>query len=93
MNHYDWGRLNESDEECDLKKKNENKEYRLDETNGRFYTKEEFYNYYGSHGIWYLMDPKKICIRNVIWNHAYYLNFMNSEQFKTYMDLLLKTYE
>ena len=39
------------------------------------------------------MDPKKICIRNVIWNHAYYLNFMNSEQFKTYMDLLLKTYE
>ena len=50
----------DSDEEGNI-------EYRMDYSDGNWYTKEEFKEYYGSHYVWKMMSPKKYIMREVVY--------------------------
>ena len=42
-------------------------EYRMDYSDGNWYTKKEFKEYYGSHYVWKMMAPKKYIMREVLY--------------------------
>ena len=45
--------------------------YRMDYSDGGWYTKEEFKEYYGSNYVWKMMNPKKYIMREVLY-YAYF---------------------
>jgi len=66
--------------------------YRMDYSDGNWYTKEEFQEYYGSNYVWKMMSPKKYIMREVLY-YAYFTaaNLPKSLQ-KAFIDDYTTTY-
>lgn len=63
-------------------------ETRLDEFSGGFYTKQEFYDYYGCNDIWEMMHPKNVYIRSMVALNAHRYYWWPTENFKTYLQMI-----
>ncbi len=57
--------------EQDYEEKEEATIYRMDYSDGNWYTKDEFMEYYGSNYVWKMMSPKKYIMREVLY-YAYF---------------------
>ena len=51
--------------------------FRKDPYNGQFYTRAEFYDYYGTHSIWKLVHPKRRFMRDTMWECVQYGTELN----------------
>ena len=67
-------------------------EYRMDETNGRYYTKAEFMEYYGYKKMWKAMNPKKKMRRYALYYANYYSSHLSVELRQNFIHDYLKTY-
>jgi hypothetical protein len=67
-------------------------EYRYDEWSQDWYTKEEFYEYYGNHSIWKMMHPKKVYRRSIMMITADRIHHWDSKNFKTFMKMVGDSY-
>ena len=67
-------------------------EYRYDEWSQDWYTKEEFYEYYGNHSIWKMMNPKKVYRRSIMMITADRIHHWDSKNFKTFMKMVGDSY-
>lgn len=67
-------------------------EYRYDEWSKEWYTKEEFYEYYGNHSIWKMMHPKKVYRRSIMMITADRIHHWDSKNFKTFMKMVGDSY-
>ena len=70
----------------------EEKEYRMDETNGRYYTKAEFIDYYGDKKMWKAMHPKKKLRRYSLYYANYYATYLSLELRQKFIKEYLKTF-
>ena len=67
-------------------------EYRMDEWSGGYYTKEEFYKYYGDHSVWRSMHPKETFVRSMVAYNAHQIHWWPSENFKTFLKMVRDSY-
>ena len=67
-------------------------EYRYDEWFEDWYTKEEFYEYYGNHSVWKLMHPKKVYRRSIMMATAMKIKGWSKGNFKTFMEMVRDSY-
>jgi hypothetical protein len=67
-------------------------EYRRDEWSGGYYTREEFYEYYGNHSVWKAMHPKKVFVRSIVAYNAHQIYWWPSANFKTSMKMIRDSY-
>ena len=67
-------------------------EYRYDEWSQDWYTKEEFYEYYGNNSIWKMMHPKKVYRRSIMMITAQKINGWSKGNFKTFMSMVRDSY-
>ncbi len=70
----------------------EEEEYRMDETNGRYYTKAEFIEYYGDKKMWKAMHPKKKLRRYSLYYANYYASYLSLELRQKFIKEYLKTF-
>ena len=67
--------------------------YRMDESDGNWYTKDEFYEYYGSDQIWDAMHPHNQFVRHqMYWTFYNYGNFLSQKKLKLLLKELKMTY-
>ena len=67
-------------------------EHRMDDLNGRWYTKKEFVDYYGSKDYWKAMHPKKQLKRRALYEAYYYASHMSIELRGTFISNYLETF-
>jgi hypothetical protein len=67
-------------------------EYRYDEWCGDYFTKEEFYRYYGNDSVWKMMHPRKIYRRSIMSHTARQIHMWRPENFKTFMKMVRDSY-
>ena len=70
----------------------EQEKYRLDEQYQRWFTKEEFYTFYGSDSIWELMHPYLHMKRRAIWDTFYRSSYISIQHQHTFIKSMLDTY-
>ena len=67
--------------------------YRMDESDGNWYTKDEFYEYYGSDQIWDAMHPHNQFVRHqMYWTFYNYGNLLSQKKLKLLLKELKMTY-
>lgn len=67
--------------------------YRWDETDGNWYTKEEFYEYYGTDTIWDAMHPlEHLRRRTLYWIFSYYGETLSYKKLRLLVDEIIDTY-
>jgi hypothetical protein len=67
-------------------------EYRYDEWSQDWYTKEEFYYYYGNNSVWKMMHPKKVYRRSIMMFTADRINHWDPKNFRTFMKMVRDSY-
>ena len=67
-------------------------EYRRDEWSGGYYTRNEFYEYYGNHSVWKAMHPKKVFVRSIVAYNAHQIYWWPSANFKTFVKMIRDSY-
>ncbi len=67
-------------------------EYRYDEWSQDWYTREEFYEYYGNHSIWKMMHPKKVYRRSIMMFTADRIHHWEPKNFKAFMKMVSDSY-
>ena len=67
-------------------------EKRYDENDGELYTRKEFYEYYGNHYWWDMMDPQKISKRKALYHLSLSHANLPPKNFKCFMKYIMKTY-
>ena len=82
----------EKEEEEDEDDDYNGEELRMDEKNGRWYTKQEFMKYYGSKAYWKSMHPKKQLKRRALYEAYYYASHMSIELRGTFISNYLETF-
>ena len=67
--------------------------YRWDETDGNWYTKEEFYEYYGTDSVWDAMHPlEQLRRRTLYWIFSYYGETLPYKRLRLLVDEIMDTY-
>ena len=84
--------INVNDNLPDWGEEEEEEEYRMDETNGRYYTKAEFIDYYGDKKMWKAMHPKKKLRRYSLYYANYYATYLSLELRQKFIKEYLKTF-
>ena len=67
-------------------------ERRYDSNFDDWYTRDEFYHFYGNHYMWDMMNPKEVAKRQAISHFAISHRDLPPKNFKTFMKYLMKTY-
>jgi len=67
-------------------------EYRQDPNDNKYYTYDEFVDWYGTDYIWKRMDPKMVMYRRALRDTYGFANTLSPTLQKEYIDLMMKTF-
>jgi hypothetical protein len=66
---------------------------RMDPYNNEFYTKQEFYDYYGNNDIWERIDPKLVFYRKALQETYRFASHLSPMIQTKFIDCMMKTYQ
>lgn len=89
----EYGEESEESDDCDDSDEEEEMErYRMDDSDGMWYTKEEFYEYYGSDTIWEAMHPHNRMVRQSIYGIYNYFGHLSVTKLTILVSEIKDTY-
>lgn len=85
----------DSEDESVIKRLFDNESKRIDETNGKMYTKKEFFDYYQTNKVWEYSKPEQVYIRTIIYDITDWAvdNNVSYEKYSLLLNTILDTYD